>query len=145
MTQAIRAFWNENNPHPIQYIYNHLTQWPNPNYSIKFWMVPLKKIQSNCLHCWCQPGQISRFMGPIWDPPGSCGPQVGPMLAPWTLLSGWSVLVSWCQICHHRQQWRLKENNSLVALPLICWVHLITHLKQHEICHDIIKECSMCV
>ena len=27
-------------------------------------------------------------MGPIWGPPGSCRPQVGPMLAPWTLLSG---------------------------------------------------------
>ena len=27
-------------------------------------------------------------MGPTWDPPGSCRPQMGPMLAPWTLLSG---------------------------------------------------------
>ena len=26
-------------------------------------------------------------MGPTWDPPGSCRPQMGPMLAPWTLLS----------------------------------------------------------
>ena len=25
--------------------------------------------------------QITRFMGPTWDPPGSCRPQVGPMLA----------------------------------------------------------------
>ena len=32
--------------------------------------------------------QISRFMGPTWGPPGSCWPQMGPMLAPWTLLSG---------------------------------------------------------
>ena len=30
----------------------------------------------------------TRFMGPTWDPPGSCRPQVGPILAPWTLLSG---------------------------------------------------------
>ena len=30
------------------------------------------------------------FMGPTWGPPGAnrCGPQLGPMLAPWTLLSG---------------------------------------------------------
>ena len=28
------------------------------------------------------------FMGPIWGPPGSCRPQTGPMLAPWTLISG---------------------------------------------------------
>ena len=25
-------------------------------------------------------------MGPTWGPPGSCRPQMGPMLAPWTLL-----------------------------------------------------------
>ena len=27
-------------------------------------------------------------MEPTWSPPGSCWPHVGPMLAPWTLLSG---------------------------------------------------------
>ena len=27
-------------------------------------------------------------MGLTWDPPGSCRPQMGPMSAPWTLLSG---------------------------------------------------------
>ena len=32
--------------------------------------------------------EIAKFMGPTWGPPGSCRPQVGPMLAPWTLLSG---------------------------------------------------------
>ena len=32
--------------------------------------------------------QIARFVGPTWGPPGSCRPQMGPMLAPWTLLSG---------------------------------------------------------
>ena len=32
--------------------------------------------------------QISRFMGPTWGPPGANMTQVGPMLVPWTLLSG---------------------------------------------------------
>ena len=32
--------------------------------------------------------QITKFMGPTWGPPGSCRLQMGPMLAPWTLLSG---------------------------------------------------------
>ena len=32
--------------------------------------------------------QITKFMGPTWGPPGSCRPQMGPMLAPWTLLLG---------------------------------------------------------
>ena len=31
--------------------------------------------------------QIAKFMGPIWGPPGSCRPQMGPMSAPWTLLT----------------------------------------------------------
>ena len=33
--------------------------------------------------------QIAKFMGPTWGPPGSCRPQTGPMLAPWTLHLGW--------------------------------------------------------
>ena len=43
-----------------------------------------------------QASQIAKFMGPTWGPPGSCRPQMGPMLAPWTLLSG---VVS--RYCHH--------------------------------------------
>ena len=40
-------------------------------------------------HNWDEkPSQIARFMGPTWGPPGSCRHQMGPMLAPWTLLSG---------------------------------------------------------
>ena len=31
---------------------------------------------------------ILSFMGPTWDPSGADRTQVGPMLAPWTLLSG---------------------------------------------------------
>ena len=37
---------------------------------------------------WDMVSQIARFMGPTWGPPGSCRPQMGPMLAPWALLSG---------------------------------------------------------
>ena len=31
---------------------------------------------------------IAKFMGPTWGPSGSFRPQMGPMLVPWTLLSG---------------------------------------------------------
>ena len=34
------------------------------------------------------PSLIARFMGPTWGPSGADSTQVGPMLAPWTLLSG---------------------------------------------------------
>ena len=33
-------------------------------------------------------------MGPTWGPPGSSRPQMGPMLAPWTLLSGYIIIHS---------------------------------------------------
>ena len=32
--------------------------------------------------------QITRFMWPTWGPSGSCRSQMGPVLTPWTLLSG---------------------------------------------------------
>ena len=35
-----------------------------------------------------QEPQKTRFMGPTWGPHGSCRPQMGPMLAQWTLLPG---------------------------------------------------------
>ena len=41
---------------------------------------------------------IARIMGPTWGPPGSCWPQMGPMLAPCTLLSGtfsWGTGIYW--------------------------------------------------
>ena len=39
-------------------------------------------------HRWCEGTLIARFMGPTWDPSGADRTRVGPMLAPWTLLSG---------------------------------------------------------
>ena len=44
----------------------------------------------------CIASQIAKFMGPTWGPPGSYRPQMGPMLAPRTLLSG----LIWFPACH---------------------------------------------
>ena len=42
---------------------------------------------------WFMTSLIARFMGPTWGPSGADRTQVGPMLAPWTLLSGvWSCI-----------------------------------------------------
>ena len=52
---------------------------------LKIIMLPQGWIQSrNFPKC----SQVAKFMGPTWDPPGSCRPQLGPMWAPWNLLSG---------------------------------------------------------
>ena len=39
---------------------------------------------------------IARFMGPTWGPSGADRTQVGPILAPWTLLSGMILPLLWC-------------------------------------------------
>ena len=43
---------------------------------------------------------IARFMGPTWGPLGADQTQVGPTLAPWTLLSGvhYKLLKHWQQL-----------------------------------------------
>ena len=52
--------------------YNGITlYWP-----ISLWKMLLSQITS----------QIAKLMWPTWGQPGSCRPQMGPMLAPWTLL-----------------------------------------------------------
>ena len=53
--------------------------------SIKEWDAEKYRLGDELQYC----TQIKSFMGPTWGPPGSCRPQMGPMLAPWTLLSGW--------------------------------------------------------
>ena len=57
---------------------------------------------------------IARFMGPRWGPSGAARTQVGPMLAPWTLLSG--TLQRQVQII-----WTLSltENYNSRSVPLI--------------------------
>ena len=60
-------------------------------------------VQASMCYCWLSLSntlgrtQIARFMGPTWGPPGPCWPQMGPILAPWTLLSGY---VCWKQPGH---------------------------------------------
>ena len=50
-----------------------------------------------CVLTWCLvPTLIARFMGTTWGPPGDDRTQVGPMLAPWTLLSGNTLCCSVC-------------------------------------------------
>ena len=71
--------------------------------------------------------QIAKFMGPTWRPPGSCRPQMGPMLAPWTLLS-WitsklrstkAVPKSNSSVFHVVVRWGLFLNTCMGDLCLI--------------------------
>ena len=58
---------------------------------------------------------IVRFMGPTWGPSGADRTQVGPMLAPWTLLFGY---LNWCWIS---VRWVVRNN--------LKWVKFEKHYK----------------
>ena len=57
--------------------------------------------------------QIAKFMRPTWDPAGSCRPQMGPMLAPWTLL----LRISF--------QCALPYFPIVILDPLLAWINCI--------------------
>ena len=79
-------------------------------------------------------------LGPTWGPPGSCRPQMGPMLAPWTLLSGlvipnstrrvsicvliWNLTGALATKSHANfQNDRVALNTNFVALSDFMWCH----------------------
>ena len=59
-------------------------------------------------------------MGPTWGRPGSCRPQMGTILAPWTLLSGTRHLLSYCR------HWSYQSISSEVMLA--------GHMHIHNMC-----------
>ena len=63
-------------------------------------------------------------MGPTWGPPGSCRPQMGPMLAPWTLLLGLLLLVHGPEQILVPSGWAKLGNVFRVH---ICPVHYLSH------------------
>ena len=70
---------------------NHANEYPVCCWEQQCYPSPYHKVNEFTLSVQDQGGatQITKFMGPTWGPSGTCRPQMGPMLAPWTLLSGY--------------------------------------------------------
>ena len=94
-------FWNRNNTsvrmlwHPRMVIYIKHISGLYPNDTLSYRMIydesPMQAILyqfQTDMPLYERPTQKAKFMRPTWGPPGSCRPQMGPMLAPWTLLLG---------------------------------------------------------
>ena len=64
-----------------------------------------------------QLSQIAKFMGPTWGPPGSCRPQMGPMLATWTLLSRFFITHA-----EEKMKWSGRQEVEVPCIPLQ-WRH----------------------
>ena len=62
--------------------------------------------------------QIIKFMGPTWGPPGSWRSQMGCMLAPWTLLSGWVLMKSHNLLIRFSWRTYIPDLNSI---PIISY------------------------
>ena len=66
---------------PTFLAYTHIARQANVNSNLVDLTVDITKYT-----------QMTKFMEPTWGPPGSCRPQMGPMSASWTLLSGYSII-----------------------------------------------------
>ena len=83
----------------------------------KWWHVWV--IKSYIVWCGCtyiflhQASLIARFMAPAWGPSGADRTQMGPMLVPWTLLSGW---------CWFSYTSSITNGGHLVVICINCWV-----------------------
>ena len=86
--------------------------------------------------------QIARFLGPTRGPSGADRTQVGPILSPWALLSGWthgrrmpgsmsSPSVSKTTVCHQFVQahntWVLKLTNKFPKGKQLMWIASTCH------------------
>ena len=105
--------------------------------SFVFWKFPVYPI---CIMLIVITFQIAKFMGPTWGPPGSCRPQMGPMLVPWTLLSGLLAPVELFTGC-----WRHCSMYSIGTLCYCCssvmsfiLSHLVHDFQSFRICGKIV-------
>ena len=78
--------------------------------------------------------QIAKFMGPTWSPSGSCRSQMGPMLAPWTLLSGtWWTQWTNPELCCSCNWWLLcKHMEAETTWAFRWWNFPIHYLVRYE-------------
>ena len=99
--------------------------------------------------------QIARFMGQTWGPSGADRSQVGPILAPWTLLSGLVTSTLLLEMLNSDMQihnWAIKI--SLYMFPFVfqnphmgkvdnfltyMWTIVVPLLSAHELCTVVVN------
>ena len=83
--------------------------------------------------------QIAKFIGPTWGPQGSCRTQLGPTLAPWTLLLG--------LICNYREwrcEFRIWSKPQLQYWFLQTWNNWVTFFQNVILLSNVISyKCSI--
>ena len=96
---------------PIEFFVDAIQGVPQSTVSYIHWIVTLPIVPL-----------IARFMGPTWGPSAADRTQVGPMLAPWTLLSGTAftyrclgggIIFHFLTLCGLPQGWRFNPSSAL--------------------------------
>ena len=125
--KMVNSHWMRNLLSSDCFLINLLKEYLTLYGSLHYWETHYKLIRSKAFVVFQGPpvrAQIAKFMGPTWDPPGSCRPQVGPMLAPWSLLSGRIMFVT------------TTHKVLLLSASVCVCVH---HEAVHEITHHLFK------
>ena len=99
---------NVSNGKKCKYIF----RFPQNNATCKGLRYYHKKMWVCCCRVRWKGALVARFMGPTWGPSGADRTQVGPMLAPWTLLSGWTCMPMVSLIIGH--QTTLMLTNEMI-------------------------------
>ena len=94
------------------------------NLIVSWMLVDFNKWQIDLMY-----SQITRSVEPTWGPPGSCRAQMGPMLAPWTLLSGLALdhqvrSTNFNQMIRYSQWWpqgNMTTGNNIMASDHKLW------------------------
>ena len=106
---------------------------------VLYYFRPLEYISYKYAYEYMVISQIARLMGPTWGPPGSCRPQMGPMLAQCTLLSGMFFLFINFQLSHlihltisDRIASKAHDDHACIAVPKICHWDIWGKLQNHN-------------
>ena len=100
--------------------YRTSTVWQFPSKPISYYLSPSAWLWSLLR----QYALIARFTRPTWGPSGAHRIQVGPMLAPWSLLSGWICYVNFMRENHYlsSRQWENAGCNVCLQIDFVFFV-----------------------
>ena len=94
--------------------------WTELHYSIRNKIVNVRLIV--LMNTMVYTSLITRLMGPTWVPSGADRTQVGPMLAPWTLLSG--LVPDWSKSHHCDSMW--NHHSPVLNQYIYIYIYIYT-------------------
>ena len=103
-------YWQLDSSDPSSYTDSHIFKYSTLLFSIQQMSHMNIRLMGMSVMVWCHflSSLVTRFMGPTWGSSGADRTQVGPMLAPWTLLS---------EIVY----WRFEHERMATIVVVVIW------------------------